>query len=110
MKTNKNAQSDYIKANRRGSREAEIENHGRPVNFCRVQKSKKVYDRNRRKADDKRRLPSFLSDILNKIPKINIFHIRYSLKHLILYCIPSVLFLPLQSHMPTQKTIENNYA
>lgn len=60
MKTRKNALRDYIKANRRATREAEIENHSRPVNFCRVHKSKKVYDRKRRKADDKRHLPSFL--------------------------------------------------
>lgn len=32
---------DYIKANRRGSREAEIENHGHPVSFSRVHVSKK---------------------------------------------------------------------
>lgn len=36
---------DYIKANRKGSREAEIENHGHPVSFNRVHVSKKVYNR-----------------------------------------------------------------
>lgn len=58
MSTKKNILCDYIKANRRATREAEIENHNRPVNFCRVHKSKKVYDRKRMKADDKRHLPS----------------------------------------------------
>ena len=50
---------DYIKASRRGSREAEIENHSRPISFSRVHKTKKGYDRKRQKADDKRHLPSF---------------------------------------------------
>lgn len=52
-----NQQADYIKANRRGSREAEIESYGHPVNYHRVQVSKKVYDRKKSKADDTRRLP-----------------------------------------------------
>ena len=41
---------EYIKANRKGSREAEIENHGRPVSHNRVHVSKKVYNRKRDKA------------------------------------------------------------
>lgn len=53
----KNQQTDYIKANRRGSREAEIENFGHPVNYHRVQASKKVYNRKKSKADNNRRLP-----------------------------------------------------
>lgn len=58
MKTKKkDSFMDYIKANRRGSREAEIENHGHPVSFNRVHVSKKVYNRKRMKADDQRRLP-----------------------------------------------------
>lgn len=32
---------EYIKANRKGSREAEIENHGRPVSHNRVHVSKR---------------------------------------------------------------------
>lgn len=48
---------DYIKANRRGSREAEIENHAHPVSFSRVHVSKKVYNRKRDKADAQGRLP-----------------------------------------------------
>lgn len=58
MKTTKITARDYIKANRKASRKAEIGNHGRPVSFCRVHKSKKVYDRKKQKADDKRHLPS----------------------------------------------------
>lgn len=57
MKKMRITQRDYIKANRKASREAEIENHTRPVNFCGVQKSKKVYDRKRSKADNKKALP-----------------------------------------------------
>ena len=45
MKTKTNGLRDYLKANRRASREAEIGNHDRPVSFSRVHKSKKVYDR-----------------------------------------------------------------
>ena len=48
---------EYIKANRKGSREAEIENHGRPVSHNRVHVSKKVYNRKRDKADALGRLP-----------------------------------------------------
>lgn len=58
MKTKKDNQlAEYIKASRRGSREAEIENHGRPVSYNRVHVSKKAYNRKRTKADDKRHLP-----------------------------------------------------
>lgn len=58
MKTKKkNQKNDYLKANRKGSREAEIENHGHPVNLNRVQVSKKVYNRKRLKADAQRHLP-----------------------------------------------------
>lgn len=53
----KNQQADYIKANRKGSREAEIENHGHSVSFNHVHVSNKVYNRKRTKADDQRRLP-----------------------------------------------------
>ena len=58
MKTKKkDSFMDYIKANRKGSREAEIENHGHPVSFNRVHVSKKVYNRKRDKADARGRLP-----------------------------------------------------
>ena len=59
MKKNKKVSplDEYIKANRKGSREAEIENHGRPVSHNRVHVSKKVYNRKRDKADVEGRLP-----------------------------------------------------
>lgn len=55
-KKRKGALPDYIKANRKGSREAELEEHGRPVNYTRVHVSKKVYNRKQYKADH-RHLP-----------------------------------------------------
>lgn len=51
------ALEEYVKANRKGSREAEIENHGHPVCHRRVHVSKKVYNRKRDKADAERCLP-----------------------------------------------------
>lgn len=47
-------QDDYIKANRKASREAEIEKHGHPVCYKRVHESKKVYNRKKTKAADKK--------------------------------------------------------
>ena len=60
MKTKRKKQDplvEYIKANRKGSREAELENHGRPVSHNRVHVSKKVYNRKKDKADAQRHLP-----------------------------------------------------
>ena len=60
MKTKRKKQDplvEYIKANRKGSREAELENHGRPVSHNRIRVSKKGYNRKRMKADAQRRLP-----------------------------------------------------
>ena len=51
-------QDDYIKANRKASREAEIEMYGHPICHKRVHQSKKVYNRTTIKATDKE-LPSF---------------------------------------------------
>ena len=51
---------DYLKANRKLSREEEIKTHGRPVRIGGVHKSKKVYDRKRSKAEMKKALPYFL--------------------------------------------------
>ena len=43
-------EADYLKANRRASRQEEIESHGHPVQGrAMIHKSKKVYDRNRMK-------------------------------------------------------------
>ena len=39
--------SDYIKANRKASRELEIEAFGKQLTYNKVYKSKKVYDRNK---------------------------------------------------------------
>ncbi len=57
-------QEDYLKANRIASREAEIENHGHPVCHKMVHKSKKIYDRKRKKADDKG-LPYFFINFVH---------------------------------------------
>ena len=60
MKTKRKKQDplvEYIKANRKGSRAAELENHGRPVSHNRIHVSKKVYNRKRNKADAQRQLP-----------------------------------------------------
>ena len=51
---------DYLKVNRKLSREEEIKTHGRPVRIGGVHKSKKVYDRKRSKAEMKKALPYFL--------------------------------------------------
>ena len=43
-------EADYLKANRRASRQEEIESHGHPVQGrAMIHKSKKVYDRTRMK-------------------------------------------------------------
>ena len=43
-------EADYLKANRKASRQEEIESHGHPVHGrAMIHKSKKVYDRNRMK-------------------------------------------------------------
>lgn len=49
---------DYVKANRKGSRSAEIEQYGHAICHKKVHKSKKVYNRKRVKAGDKN-LPLF---------------------------------------------------
>lgn len=43
---------DYLKANRKASREEEIRQHGHPVCYQRVHRSKRVYNRKKNKADD----------------------------------------------------------
>lgn len=43
-------EADYLKANRRASRQEEIDSHGHPVQrHAMIHKSKKAYDRNRMK-------------------------------------------------------------
>lgn len=53
-------QDDYIKANRKASREAEIREHGHPICYKRVHETKKVYNRKKIKAADQK-LPSFFA-------------------------------------------------
>lgn len=50
---------DYIKANRRGSREAEIELYGHPITYTKVVESKKKYRRSRDKFRGAFECPSF---------------------------------------------------
>ncbi len=40
-----------VKAVRKASREEEIKQHGKPVNYRKIKESKKVYNRKRNKAD-----------------------------------------------------------
>jgi len=54
-------EQDYIKANRRASREEEIRTHGKPPGYGRIHKSKKIYDRKKSKAGI-RRLPLLFPD------------------------------------------------
>ncbi len=49
---------DYIRANKKSSREEEIRQYGHPLCYGRVHKSKKIYDRKKLKAGDKN-LPYF---------------------------------------------------
>ena len=46
-------QEDYLRANKKASREEEISRYGHPLCHKRIYKSKKVYDRKRIKAGDK---------------------------------------------------------
>ncbi len=45
MKKRRITEKDYIKAIRRASRQAEIEEHGKPLSHRHVQRSKKLYSR-----------------------------------------------------------------
>ena len=68
-------QDDYIKANRKASREAEIEMYGHPICHKRVHQSKKVYNRKKIKAANKE-LPYFF--VLFKRITYNINELYYS--------------------------------
>lgn len=52
-------QDDYIKANRKASREAEIEMYGHPICHKRVHQSKKVYNRAKKIKAANKELPYF---------------------------------------------------
>ena len=55
--------SDYIKASRKGSREAEIEHYGHSVSHHKVHLSKKAYNRKKVKADVKGLPFDFMYDL-----------------------------------------------
>lgn len=63
MHRNRITEQDYLKANRKASREEEITQHGRPLNHSAVHKSKKTYNRSKMKAGIKN-LPSLFAFIL----------------------------------------------
>ena len=52
---------DYIKANRRGSREAEIELYSHPITYAKVVENKKKYRRSRDKFRGAFECPSFFA-------------------------------------------------
>lgn len=51
-KTNRQKEMDYIKANRKGSRDAEIENDGKFKAKTKIHKSMKAYSRKDRYVDE----------------------------------------------------------
>lgn len=61
---------DYIKANRRGSREAEIELYGHPITYAKVVENKKKYRRSRDKFRGAFECPSFFLFFPYRITKI----------------------------------------
>lgn len=62
MTRNRITEQDYLKANRKASREEEIAQHGKPLSHSVVHKSKKTYNRNKMKAGMKN-LPSFCTTV-----------------------------------------------
>lgn len=58
-------ENDYLRANRRASRNEEIAAHGHPVGVRRIHRSKKQYDRKKMKAGLKS-LPDFYPPILSQ--------------------------------------------
>lgn len=68
MKQMKITQQDYIKANRKASRDEEIAQHSWPSRWHAIHKSKKIYDRKRMKAGLKD-LPFRLSDSEREIAR-----------------------------------------
>ncbi|MDL2320440.1 hypothetical protein LJC45_04835 [Alistipes sp. OttesenSCG-928-B03] len=59
MKKKRITEKDYVKANRKASREEEIAQHGHTVSHGRVHESKKTYNRKREKAGLKSLLSHF---------------------------------------------------
>lgn len=61
MKTKKkNNVLQQVKASRKQSREEEIKNHGKPINYQKIIVSKKIYNRKNNKADANECLPYLL--------------------------------------------------
>ena len=87
---------DYIKANGRASRLAEVENHTRLVSIAGVYKSKKVYDRKRNKAEMERAL-SYLFFIGFRECLQDMF--RFCNMHLY-YTLSGVLFVKIYGFIP----------
>lgn len=50
MKTKRDAERDYVKANRKGNRDTEIGMYGRPLAHHKVHQSQKSYNRKKEKA------------------------------------------------------------
>jgi hypothetical protein len=48
----KNSVMEQVKAARKQSREEEIQKHGKAINYRKVMKSKRQYNRKKNKADD----------------------------------------------------------
>ena len=69
---------DCLKACRRANREEEIAAHGRPIGWGRVFKSKKVYDRKKIKAADKKSLPYFLCCAVDCVCLFSWYDSRFS--------------------------------
>lgn len=93
---------DYIKANRRGSREAEIEMYGHPISYTKVAENKKKYKRSRDKFRGAFECPSFFLLIPYRITKIQylsqsgkfiaLINVkRYVKKHLCIFNIKKLL-------------------
>jgi hypothetical protein len=55
---------EQVKAARKQSRDEEIQTHGKSINYRKVMKSKKQYNRKKNKADDEV-LPYFIKKQLN---------------------------------------------
>ena len=56
----KNSILEQVKAARKQNREEEIKIHGKPINYQKIAKSKKVYNRKINKADADEALPFFI--------------------------------------------------
>lgn len=70
---------DYIKANRRGSREAEIELYGHPITYTKVVENKKKYRRSRDKFRGAFECPSFFCLFLTASQRYCICHYQTNL-------------------------------